>query len=59
MTMMEQSCLKLAAISLLSRNQNFWIDFKLQMTNGIKRKKVWELAYGYVQALGIAKRIVD
>jgi hypothetical protein len=24
-----------------------------------KEKKVWELAYGYVQALGLAKRIVD
>jgi len=24
-----------------------------------KTKKVWELAYGYVQALGLAKRIVD
>ena len=24
-----------------------------------KSKKVWELAYGYVQALGLAKRIVD
>ena len=24
-----------------------------------KAKKVWELAYGYVQALGLAKRIVD
>ena len=24
-----------------------------------KVKKVWELAYGYVQALGLAKRIVD
>jgi len=24
-----------------------------------KTKKVWELAYGYVQALGLAKRILD
>ena len=24
-----------------------------------KEKKVWELAYRYVQALGLAKRIVD
>ena len=24
-----------------------------------KAKKLWELAYGYVQALGLAKRIVD